>query len=32
MIFLHELPGFRALLGGALILLSGYMIVNSRGK
>jgi drug/metabolite transporter (DMT)-like permease len=30
MVFLHELPGLRALLGGSLILFSGYMIVKAR--
>jgi drug/metabolite transporter (DMT)-like permease len=30
LIFLHEVPGIRALLGGALILYSGYMVLRSR--
>lgn len=30
MIFLHEIPGIKALLGGALILYSGLMIVKGR--
>jgi drug/metabolite transporter (DMT)-like permease len=29
-VFLHEVPGIEALLGGALILYSGYMIRNKR--
>ncbi|GBE04209.1 MAG TPA: hypothetical protein ENH45_03620 [Nitrospirae bacterium] len=29
-IFLHEVPGIEALLGGALILYSGYMIIKKR--
>jgi drug/metabolite transporter (DMT)-like permease len=29
--FLHEVPGFKAMLGGALILFSGFMIIRSRG-
>jgi drug/metabolite transporter (DMT)-like permease len=29
-IFLHEVPGIEALLGGALILYSGYMIIRKR--
>ncbi len=32
LIFLREIPGFQALLGGALILYSGYMILRSRGN
>jgi drug/metabolite transporter (DMT)-like permease len=32
LVILHEVPGLGALLGGALILLSGYMIVNSGGE
>jgi drug/metabolite transporter (DMT)-like permease len=32
LIFLHEIPGIQALLGGALILYSGYMILKSRTK
>jgi drug/metabolite transporter (DMT)-like permease len=31
-IFLHEVPGIEALLGGALILYSGYMIIMKRLK
>jgi drug/metabolite transporter (DMT)-like permease len=30
LIFLHEIPGVQALLGGILILYSGYMILKSR--
>jgi drug/metabolite transporter (DMT)-like permease len=29
-IFLHEVPGINALLGGSLILYSGYMIIKKR--
>ncbi len=29
-IFLHEVPGIEAMLGGALILYSGYMIIKKR--
>jgi drug/metabolite transporter (DMT)-like permease len=29
-IFLHETPGLAALIGGSLILLSGYMILRAR--
>ena len=29
-VFLHEVPGINALLGGALILYSGYMIIKKR--
>ncbi len=29
-IFLHEIPGKTALLGGALILISGYLILKSK--
>lgn len=32
LIFLHEVPGIKALLGGALILYSGYMVLRSRGE
>lgn len=32
LIFLHEVPGVTALLGGALILFSGFMIVMGRGE
>jgi drug/metabolite transporter (DMT)-like permease len=32
LIFFHEVPGLQALIGGALILYSGYMILRSRGK
>jgi len=31
-VFLHEVPGIQALLGGALILYSGYMIIKKRLK
>lgn len=31
-VFLHEVPGVQALLGGALILYSGYMIIKKRLK
>ena len=31
-VFLHEVPGVPALLGGALILYSGYMIIKKRLK
>jgi len=31
-IFLHEVPGIEALLGGALVLYSGYMIIRKRLK
>ena len=31
LIFLHEIPGAKALLGGILILYSGFMILKSRG-
>lgn len=30
LIFLHEVPGIKALIGGAFILCSGYLIVRSR--
>jgi drug/metabolite transporter (DMT)-like permease len=30
LIFLHEVPGIKALLGGVLILYSGYMILKKR--
>lgn len=30
-VFLHEVPGFIALLGGAFILYSGFMILRGRG-
>ena len=32
LIFFHEVPGFQALIGGALILYSGYMILKGRGS
>lgn len=32
LIFFHEMPGLQALLGGGLILFSGYMILKTRGK
>ena len=32
LIFFHEVPGFQALLGGSLILFSGYMILKTRVK
>lgn len=32
MIIFHEVPAFQALIGGALILYSGYMILKSGGK
>ncbi len=31
LIFLHEVPGIAALLGGSLILYSGIMMIRSRG-
>lgn len=31
-VFLHEVPGIEALLGGVLILYSGYMIIKQRMK
>ena len=30
LVVLHEIPGAIALLGGALILVSGYMILRAR--
>lgn len=32
LIFLHEIPGIKALLGGLLILYSGFMIIRVKGK
>jgi drug/metabolite transporter (DMT)-like permease len=32
LVLLHEVPGLGALIGGTLIMLSGYIIVNSRGQ
>ncbi len=32
LIFLHEIPGMKALLGGVLILYSGFMIVRAGGE
>jgi len=32
LIFFDEVPGVQALLGGGLILFSGYMILKTRGK
>ncbi len=32
LVFLHELPGLTALVGGILILYSGYMILAFRGR
>jgi drug/metabolite transporter (DMT)-like permease len=31
-VFFREVPGITALLGGALILYSGYMILKARGR
>jgi drug/metabolite transporter (DMT)-like permease len=31
-VFLHEIPGSQALLGGLLILFSGYLIVRDKMK
>ncbi len=32
LIFLHEFPGVKSLLGGVLILYSGYIIISNRKK
>jgi drug/metabolite transporter (DMT)-like permease len=32
MVFFREIPGVQALIGGSLILYSGYMILRGRGK
>lgn len=32
LIFLHEVPGMQALLGGILILYSGFMVIRARGE
>jgi len=32
LVFFGEVPGIKALIGGALILYSGYIILKERGK